>query len=412
MSVTNLDYLHSAPSVELLPEKARASLGDRRRCVLTLFGTRPEVIKLAPVIAQLEHCGEQFATVNVTSGQHTDLLYPFIRRFGLRIDHNLQVMEAGQTPSQVSARVLASLDPILDRARPDLLLVQGDTTTAMAGALAGFYHSIPVGHVEAGLRSGNDLSPFPEEMNRKLITRLAKYHFAATQRNRETLLAEGVSDSSIFVTGNPVVDALETMLRHSSVPPEIGKLLAATDGCKRIVLTTHRREAMGSLMTENLRALAQFVGRHEDVVLIFPVHPNPRVVLAAEQVFAGQSRIHRLAPLSYEHFIVLLQHSWLIVSDSGGVQEEAPTLRKPLLILRENTERPESVESGVARVVGGHPERLSTMLEEVYFSGTWIDHAAHCQNPFGQGDAAKKIVHALAGLLNVRPAAPGLMPAD
>jgi UDP-N-acetylglucosamine 2-epimerase (non-hydrolysing) len=405
MSVTNLDYLHSYPSVDPFPERARPSLGDRRRRVLTLFGTRPEVIKLAPVISQLERCAEQFATVNVTSGQHTDLLYPFIRRFGVRIDHNLQVMQAGQTPSQVSARVLGLLDPILDRARPDLLLVQGDTTSAMAGALAGFYHSIPVGHVEAGLRSGNDLSPFPEEMNRKLITRLAKYHFAATERNRHTLLGEGVSDDGIFVTGNPVVDALETMLRDISVSPEIGKLLAATDGCKRIVLTTHRREAMGGLMTENLRALGQFVARHEDVVLIFPVHPNPRVVLAAEQVFAGQPRIHRLAPLSYEHFIVLLQHSWLIVSDSGGVQEEAPTLRKPLLILRENTERPESVESGVARLVGGDPERLAAMLEETYSTGTWINHAAHCQNPFGRGDAAKQIVDAIAGLLQVLPAA-------
>jgi UDP-N-acetylglucosamine 2-epimerase (non-hydrolysing) len=412
MSVTNLDYLHPYPSAEPLPELARPSLGDRRKRVLTLFGTRPEVIKLAPVIAQLERCSEQFVTVNVTSAQHTDLLYPFIRRFGLRLDHNLQVMQTGQTPSQVCARVLGSLDPILDRTRPDLILVQGDTTTAMAGALAGFHRSIPVGHVEAGLRSGNDLSPFPEEMNRKLITRLAKYHFAATQRNRQTLLTEGVSDDRIFVTGNPVVDALESMMRDSSVPPEIGKLLESTEGCKRIVLTTHRREAMGGLMTENLRALAQFVARHEDVVLVFPVHPNPEVVRSAEQVFGRQSRIHRLAPLSYEHFIVLLRHSWLIVSDSGGVQEEAPTLRKPLMILRENTERPESVESGVARLVGGHPERLAAMLEETYSSGTWIDQVAHCQNPFGRGDAAKQIVDAIAGLLNVVPVAPVMMSAD
>ena len=412
MSVSNLDYLHPYPSTEPLPELARPSLGDRRRRVLILFGTRPEVIKLAPVIAQLELRGEQFATVNVTSAQHTDLLYPFIRCFGLRIDHNLQVMQKGQTPSQVCARVLESLDPILDRGRPDLILVQGDTTTAMAGALAGFHRSIPVGHVEAGLRSGNDLSPFPEEMNRKLITRLATYHFAATQRNRETLLAEGVLDHRIFVTGNPVVDALETMLQAGSIPEEIRELLEATGGCKRIVLTTHRREAMGGLMTENLRVLARFVERHEDVVLIFPVHPNPEVVRSAERVFSRQARIHLLAPLNYEHFVVLLKHSWLIVSDSGGVQEEAPTLRKPLMILRENTERPEAVESGVARLVGGHPERLAAMLEEAYSGGTWIDHVAHCQNPFGRGDAAKRIVDAIAGFLSDRSVAPVFMSAD
>lgn len=366
------------------------------------------MIKLAPVIKQLELCGDRFVSINATSAQHSELLYPLVRLFNIRIDHDLQVMRKSQTPSQVCARVLEALDPILDHETPDLILVQGDTTTAMAGALAGFYRSIPVGHVEAGLRSGNDFSPFPEEMNRKLITRLTRYHFAATARNRSTLLAEGVSANDIFVTGNPVVDALKTVLQHGKVSIDIQQMLDRTKGSKRIMLTTHRRESMGGLMTENLKVLSAFVERHSDVILLFPVHPNPEVVRSAQRVFGEQARIYLLPPLSYEDFVVLLANSWLIVSDSGGVQEEAPTLHKPLMILRENTERPESVEAGVARLVGGSPERLASMLEEVFNEGTWIDHVKNTDNPFGDGTAAKQIVEIIANQLGLTAALPSL----
>lgn len=377
--------------------------------MLTLFGTRPEAIKLAPVIRQLEAQSDSLQTVNVASGQHTDLLYPFVCLLGIRIDRDLHVMEPGQTPNQVCARVLAAMDEVLASEKPDLILVQGDTTTAMAGALAGFHRRIPVGHVEAGLRSGNLQSPFPEEMNRRMITRVATYHFAATTRNRRTLLAEGVERKNIFVTGNPVVDSLHSMLKGSSQSPEIQELLDSTRGLKRIVLTTHRRESFGETMLENLAALRRFVESREDVALIFPVHPNPSVVNAAHSALNGHRRIHLLEPLGYEDFIALLSEAWLIVSDSGGVQEEAPTLGKPLLVLRENTERPEVLESGVARLVGGRPERLAEMLSEVYHDDGWASEVGKIKNPFGVGDSGKRIAEIITQLLNVRVAPEALV---
>ncbi len=376
-------------------------MGTSIKKVLTIFGTRPEVIKLAPVIRELEAHWQGFQTINVTSAQHTDLLYPFTRLLGVRIDHDLQVMETNQTPNWICSRVLASLDPILTQERPDLILVQGDTTTALAGALAGFHQRIPVGHVEAGLRSGNVNSPYPEEMNRRLITRLATYHFAATTRNCETLLVEGVAQEKIFVTGNPVIDSLKTMLEQSAVSLPIQELLKATKGLKRIVLTTHRRENFGQMMAGNLRVLRSFVEHYKDMALIFPVHPNPTVVGIANAILCGHPRIYLIQPLNYEDFIVLLSRVWLIVSDSGGVQEEAPTLGKPLLILRDNTERPEAVESGVARLVGGRPERLKDMLEEIYHDESWSSKVGKIENPFGRGDSGKCIVQTIAELLGV-----------
>jgi len=369
--------------------------------ILTLFGTRPEVIKLAPVIQQLETRRQAFQTINVTSAQHTDLLYPFVRLFGIRIDHDLKLMEPGQTPNHVCARVLAELEPILSREKPHLIVVQGDTTTAMAGALAGFHHRIPVGHVEAGLRSGHPFNPFPEEMNRRLITRLATYHFAATPQNRDLLLSEGVAPERIFVTGNPVVDALHTILQRTAMTPAMAELLQATAGLKRIALTTHRRESFGKAIAANLRVLRGFVEQHEDVALTFPVHPNPAVVGPTLATLAGCPRIYLMQPLNYDDFIVLLSHAWLLVSDSGGVQEEAPTLGKPLLILRENTERPEVIQAGVARLVGGTPERLAAMLEEVYSNDAWSRQVQKIANPFGQGDSGQRIVQAIANVLDI-----------
>src|SRR6266571_9390569 len=372
----------------------------RDKKVLTLFGTRPDVIKLAPVIEQLEAQRNAIQTVNVTSAQHTDLLYPFIRMFGIRVDHDLHIMEPHQSPSQVCARLLTRLDRLLTEEQPDLILVQGDTTTAMAGALAGFYRRIPIGHVEAGLRSGNTYSPYPEEMNRRLITRLATYHFPATRRNRATLLSEGVPEDTVFVTGNPVVDALHAILERAGESPAVARLLDATTGLKRIVLTTHRRESFGEVMAGNLGVLRSFVASHPDVALLFPVHPNPDVVGPATATLSGHPRIHLVPPLGYEDFIVLLSRAWLLVSDSGGVQEEAPTLGKPVLILRENTERPEAIEAGVARLVGSEPLRLALMLEEAYRDGSWIRNVGQGANPFGQGDSGKRIAQIIARLLD------------
>lgn len=371
--------------------------------VLTLFGTRPEAIKLAPVIRELEAHKDTLQTINIASGQHTDLLYPFVRLLGIRIDRDLQVMLPNQTPNQVCARVMAAMDSILAEQRPDLILVQGDTTTAFAGALAGFHMEIPVGHVEAGLRSGNPRSPFPEEMNRRMISRLATYHFAATTRNRMTLMAEGVEKKNIFVTGNPVVDSLKAIINRKLLrSPGLDELLKQTSGLKRLILTTHRRERFGDLMMENLVALRHFVESHKDVALVFPVHPNPAVVDAARAALSHHSRIHLIEPLGYEDFIALLSEAWLIVSDSGGVQEEAPTLGRPLLVLRENTERPEALESGVARLVGSRPEALAVMLEEAYREGSWASRVGRIENPFGNGDSGQQIAGIISELLGVR----------
>ncbi|HET9886867.1 MAG TPA: UDP-N-acetylglucosamine 2-epimerase (non-hydrolyzing), partial [bacterium] len=295
------------------------------KTVLTLFGTRPEVIKLAPVIRELEKRPDRFRAINVTSAQHTDLLYPLTSYFRIPLHHDLRVMEAGQSPAQVCARVLNSLEPILAREAPDLLLVQGDTTTAMAGALLGFFKQTPVGHVEAGLRSGNPLSPFPEEMNRRLVTKLATLHFAATSRNFRTLLAEGIPRARVILTGNPVVDSLLDVLAAPPPTPPRGLEPEKLREKKLIVLTTHRRESFGEIMAGNLRVLRAFVDRHEDVVLAFPVHPNPSVRSVSHSILGGHPRIHLLDPLDYVEFVHLLAQAWLIVSDSGGVQEEAPT---------------------------------------------------------------------------------------
>jgi UDP-N-acetylglucosamine 2-epimerase (non-hydrolysing) len=389
-----------APSGAILPQHVLSG-SPSRKTILTLLGTRPEVIKLAPVIHALERREDSFRTVNVASGQQADLVHPVLKMFAIRADENLHVMKPDQTPSLVCARILLALDPIIDREQPDLILVQGDTSTALAGALAGFNRGTPVGHVEAGLRSGDISSPYPEEMNRRLITRLASYHFAATSRNRDLLLSEGVPSERIFLTGNPVVDALERVLRESKNGSKIGGLLEQTRGEKRIVLTTHRRESFGGAVAENLRILCRFVADHSDVVLIFPVHPNPHVKLPAKEICAGNPRVVLTKPLDYSDFILLLSSSWLIVSDSGGIQEEAPSLGRPLLILRKNTERPESVEAGVSRLVGGSPAALAAMLEEAYQPGSWVESVDKVRNPFGTGDSGERIAQSLARVLGV-----------
>lgn len=381
------------------PKSPRLSLmsrPQRTRTVLTIFGTRPEIIKLAPVLRELETLSDLHSVV-VFSGQHADLAKPFVRLFGLRVDHDLRLMHPGQTPNQLCARVVAAVDPVLAAEKPDLVLVQGDTTTALASALAAFHQRIPVGHVEAGLRSGDPLSPYPEEMNRRLITRLATFHFAATPRNRETLLAEGVSPNNVFVTGNPVVDALQTILARNTVSPVLRQVLQATEGFRRLTLTTHRRESFGPVLAANLAVLRDFVATHEDVVLVFPVHPNPQVRGPAGDVLGGLPRVHLLPPLDYCDFIGLLARSWLIVTDSGGVQEEAPTLGVPLLVLRKNTERPEAVECGSARLAGESPELLRALLEEVYRDDCG---GRKVLNPFGQGDSGKRIAALVSLIVN------------
>ena len=361
---------------------------------LVLFGTRPEAIKLAPVINELKK-HSNIETVVVSSSQHTDLLTPFLEIFEIKTDYDLKVMTENQTPNQVCAKVLSSLDSILKDERPDVILVQGDTTTAFAGAFAGFNRKIKIGHVEAGLRSGNPLSPFPEEMNRRLISQVAELNFAATEKNRENLLQEKVDFDKIFVVGNTVVDALHFILENSTPSEKIKNLLERTKGRKRLLLTTHRRESFGEAMSGNLKELRKFVDKNEDVCLFFPVHPNPNVQEITNEILADRERIYLLEPLDYIDFITLMKNAWLIVSDSGGVQEEAPSLGRPLLVLRENTERPEAISTGVAKLVGGDSRNLAAMLETNYNNETWIRSVREIENPFGDGRSAQKIVEKL-----------------
>ncbi len=370
-----------------------------RRTVLTVFGTRPEAIKLAPVIAELER-RRGFRAVNVSSGQHPDLLAPFVKLFGVRIDRDLAVMRPGQALSLLFARVLTELDPLLVELKPDAVLVQGDTTTACAAALAAFHRGIPIGHVEAGLRTDDPLSPFPEEMNRRLATRLARWHFAGTRNHVRTLLREGVSRANVVLSGNPVVDALQRVGTANAPSPRLQAILDATQGLKRLVLTTHRRESFGGVLEGNLLALRAFVESHTDTALIFPVHPNPVVRELAHSVLAGRERIHLTDPLDYPDFIGLLSRAWLIASDSGGVQEEAPSLGVPLLVLRESTERPEALDAGCAELAPT-PAALAVMLGRKYADCTQ-ETVRVGRNPFGDGRAARRIVRALARFLDVR----------
>ena len=368
--------------------------------VLSVFGTRPETIKLAPVIQALERLSPRLHTFNLASEQHTTLLHPFVEIFGIRVDRSLEVMRANQSPEEVCARVLTGMGPILEEQAPDLVLVQGDTTTALAAAMAAFHRRIPVGHVEAGLRSGDRRSPFPEEMNRRLISQVADFHFAATRGNESTLLNEGVPKDRVFVTGNPVVDALR-LIADRPPSPRLEALLARTRGLRRVLLTTHRRESQGPVMRRNLVDLERFVAAHEDVALIFPVHPSPAVREVASSVLSGRDRVLLEEPMGYDDFIGLAARSWLIVSDSGGVQEEAPSLGKALLVLRENTERPEAVDAGVAKLVGGSKGRLTELLEEAYPVGSWVERVSQIENPFGDGKSGERVATIVARLMGV-----------
>lgn len=361
--------------------------------VMSLFGTRPEIIKFAPVVRSIEAHGMQ--AINVFSGQHTDLAIPLIDFFGIRIDHNLAIMREGQTLNGIVSRVTDALDEILIAEKPDVVLVQGDTSTALAGALAAFNRQIPVGHIEAGLRSGEKLSPFPEEVNRRLISKIADHHFAATDRNVTALASESVPMRGVHCTGNTVIDALSFTMKNSHMSDQLSELFEKTKGLKRIVLTTHRRESFGDVMDGNLRVLRDYVRENSDVCLIFPVHPNPNVRSVAESVLGGESRVHLVEPFPYEQFVLLLSNAWVLVSDSGGIQEEAPTLGKPLLIIRDNTERPEAVSCGVGKLVGESPALLKAALGELMNSSAWFDKVANTENPFGDGNASQRI----AGIL-------------
>jgi len=362
---------------------------------------------MGPVIAALEQ-HPAVETVNVLTSQHTDLVRPMIELFGVRVDHDLQIMRPGQIPAEVTARILERLGPIFGSEcaegseKSTMVLVQGDTATTLAGALAAFYRRIPVGHIEAGLRTDDPVNPFPEEMHRRIVSQMASLHLASTGHNRDLLLAEGIAAPSIVVTGNPVIDALLYTLDKTEPSQLVAAAVTATAGTRRIVLTTHRRESFGEVMSGNLRVLRNFIEEHEDVSLVFPVHPNPAVLGPTREILGDCARVHLMEPLGYSDFLHLLKQAWLVVSDSGGVQEEVPTLGKALFVLRENTERPEVLEAGLGRLVGGDPELLRRCLDEVYDDDAWIRSIEQSANPFGDGASGPRIASEVVRYLDAR----------
>lgn len=363
--------------------------------ILICLGTRPELIKFAPMVRAIQERGASLVTVN--TGQHTDLLLPLFELFGIKPQHNLESMVAGQSLNALGSRLLERLDPVLEAEKPDLVLVQGDTSSAVMGAIAAFNRRIPVGHLEAGLRSGNPLSPFPEEMNRRLVGQIAAHHFAATERNRHTLLEEGVAADSIHLVGNTVVDALRQTLKTTRPGKTVELMQQWAAGKRLVIVTTHRRENFGETMSLHLRALREFIESEPDLCMVFPVHPNPNVRAAVAAELEHHPRIRLTDPMGYCDFVHLLSHAWLIVSDSGGIQEEATALGMPMIVLRENTERPEAVECGVARLVGESPERLRDMLRKALIDEVWHASASRSRDVFGDGRTAERICDLLFG---------------
>jgi len=372
------------------------------RKILVVFGTRPEAIKMAPVIKALEH-SSWFTCVVAVTAQHREMLDQVLDLFRITPAYDLDIMEEGQSLYDITCRTLRGLEEVLRAERPDLVLVHGDTTTTFAAALAAFYRQIPVGHVEAGLRTRHKFSPFPEEMNRHLTAVLADVHFAPTVRARENLLAEGVPPSRIFVTGNTVIDALLTVVRpdfrfHDPV-------LDAIDYREERVLlvTTHRRENLGDPLREVYRALVDLVRTYPDVHVVFPVHKNPTVRAAAVEEMAGEARIHLVEPLPYLPFVNLMQRAYLVLTDSGGLQEEAPALGKPVLVLRDTTERPEALEAGTVELVGTKRERVFSRTARLLDDRSAYARMAEAVNPYGDGRAAPRVVQGLAAYFGLAP---------
>lgn len=380
------------------PRAARK--GTRPTRVFCVFGTRPELIKFYPVLVELDRRPE-FAATTVLTSQHGELVRPLLDLWKIRVDHDLSVMVPGQSLNKLVSRLLARLDKVFEAEAPDIVLVQGDTASAMAATMSAFHRRIPVGHIEAGLRSGMKNSPFPEEMNRRLVTAMASLNFAPTDRNVQNLLSEGVPADTIFKTGNPVVDAVDLIRGRTPPSGEIAALLDRIAGQRIVLTTTHRRESFGSVMRDRLRVLRRFVEERPDVSLLLPVHPNPEVKDVVARELGGTPRIELLPPLCYPDFLHCLARSWLVVSDSGGVQEEAPSLGKPLLIIRPNTERPEVIEADIARLVGDGADDLREALAEAEAPDSWASRVHPIANPFGQGDSARRIADALSTFLGL-----------
>lgn len=357
---------------------------------MLVFGTRPEAIKMAPLVKTLA-ADERFETIVTVTAQHREMLDMVLELFSIIPDYDLNIMKQGQDLYDITVNVMQGLKSILRETRPDVLLVHGDTTTTMAASLAGFYEGVPVGHVEAGLRTGNKLSPWPEEINRRITDVIADYYFAPTELNRENLLRENVPAEKIFVTGNTVIDAL-----HMAVEKECDLSLyglGELDPKKRIVLLTcHRRENWGEPMERIFSAVAKLADAHDDIEIVFPAHKNPLVREIADRHLGDKSNVRMIEPLDYLPFSALMNRSYLVLTDSGGIQEEAPSLGKPVLVLRDTTERPEAVEAGTVKTVGTYESDILAAAETLLTDETAYRKMAETKNPYGNGTASCQIL--------------------
>ncbi len=373
--------------------------------ILTVIGTRPEAVKLAPVILELQKYPAQIQSRVCVTAQHREMLDQVLQLFGIVPDVDLNLMRPGQTLSELTSRVITGMDEVLLAERPDLVLVQGDTTTVMAVALAAFYHKIPVGHVEAGLRSHDRYSPFPEEINRRLAGVLSTYHFAPTETARQALLRENVTDDHIFVTGNTVIDALHMIVQRPE-PAQFRELMTRLGRNGRpleehrlILVTAHRRENFGERFESICQGIKSVVERNNEIFVLYPVHLNPNVQEPVLRLLGGVDRVVLTAPVEYDVMAHLMNAAYLVLTDSGGIQEEAPSLGKPVLVMRTETERPEAVEAGTAKLVGPYAENIITETERLLHDPDAYKEMAQAVSPYGDGRAAQRIVQTCLQLL-------------
>ncbi|MEG0386340.1 MAG: UDP-N-acetylglucosamine 2-epimerase (non-hydrolyzing) [Solibacillus sp.] len=359
--------------------------------VMTIFGTRPEAIKMAPLVLELQKHPERIESIVTVTAQHRQMLDQVLETFKITPDFDLNIMKDRQTLVDVATNALIGLDKVMKESKPDIVLVHGDTATTFVGSLAAFYNQIAIGHVEAGLRTGQKYSPYPEEMNRQLTGVMADLHFSPTEQSRDNLLKENKPAEAIYVTGNTAIDALKTTVRESYTHPVLDQI--GTD--RMILLTAHRRENLGEPMRNMFRAIMRLLAEHDDIQVVYPVHMNPAVREVANEILGDNPRVQLIEPLEVFDFHNFAARCYMILTDSGGVQEEAPSLGKPVLVLRDTTERPEGIAAGTLKLAGTDEEVIYTMAKELLTDKEAYEAMAHASNPYGDGLASERIVKAL-----------------
>ena len=363
--------------------------------VMTIFGTRPEAIKMAPLVLELEKHPEEIESIVTVTAQHRQMLDQVLTTFEIKPDYDLNIMKDRQTLIDVTTNALQGLDKVMKEAKPDIVLVHGDTATTFIASLAAFYNQIAIGHVEAGLRTWNKYSPYPEEMNRQLTGVMADLHFSPTEKSRQNLLDENKNDATIFVTGNTAIDALKTTVSEHYTHP----VLEAIGTDRMILLTAHRRENLGEPMRNMFKAIKRLLAEHDDIQVVYPMHMNPVVRETANEILGDDPRIHLIEPLEVFDFHNFASQSYMILTDSGGIQEEAPSLGKPVIVLRDTTERPEGIEAGTLKLAGTEEETIYALSKELLVNQDAYDLMANASNPYGDGHASERIVKALLQFL-------------